>query len=355
MYKIFKQSLLPLLACAAFGFALFNVLQAQQPPKPVHPPIEPSRSPYGKFVAGSGIVEPQTENISVGAPVSGVVTEVCVGVGTKVRAGDPLFRLDDRALKAELNLRTANLAAAEAQLTKTIAQPRPEELPASEAQVKQAEANLTELEDIWKRGKSLFEKKVVTQEDLVTKEGAYHIAAAQLAKAKADYALIKAGAWEPDKLIARTAVEQMRAQAEQTRTELDRLVIRALVDGEVLQVNVRPGEFVGVTQATAYMVIGNIEKLHVRADIDEHDIPRFLAGAPAHAMLRGNPQDHFPLTFVRVEPFVVPKKSLTGDNTERVDTRVLQVIYSVRSPKYKLYVGQQVDVFIDADTKVAAR
>ena len=37
---------------------------------------------------------------------------------------------------------------------------------------------------------------------------------------------------------------------------------------------------------------------------------------------------HTPLHFVRFEPYVIPKESLTGDTTERVDTRVLQVIYS---------------------------
>jgi hypothetical protein len=71
-------------------------------------------------------------------------------------------------------------------------------------------------------------------------------------------------------------------------------------------------------------------------------------GAAARASLRGDPGQSFPLTFVRVEPYVLPKKSLTGDNTERVDTRVLQVIYAVDARERALYVGQQVDVFVDA-------
>jgi hypothetical protein len=52
---------------------------------------------------------------------------------------------------------------------------------------------------------------------------------------------------------------------------------------------------------------------------------------------------------VRFEPFVVPKKSLTGDSTERVDTRVLQVIYQIENGNLPLFVGQQMDVFIDAN------
>jgi hypothetical protein len=82
-------------------------------------------------------------------------------------------------------------------------------------------------------------------------------------------------------------------------------------------------------------------------DIDEHDIPRFVRGAAAVASLRGAPGQKYPLTFVRVEPYVIPKRSLTGDNTERVDTRVLQVIYSLKPEGKPIYVGQQLDVFLD--------
>jgi hypothetical protein len=51
---------------------------------------------------------------------------------------------------------------------------------------------------------------------------------------------------------------------------------------------------------------------------------------------------------VRVEPYVVPKRSLTGESTERVDTRVLQVLYRFDPAAMKVYVGQQVDVFVEA-------
>ena len=89
----------------------------------------------------------------------------------------------------------------------------------------------------------------------------------------------------------------------------------------------------------------------MRVDIDEYDIPRFVPEAPARATLKGQPDEFFPLKFVRIEPYVVPKKSLTGDNTERVDTRVLQVIYAIDTSGKRLFVGQQLDVFIDASRR----
>jgi HlyD family secretion protein len=71
------------------------------------------------------------------------------------------------------------------------------------------------------------------------------------------------------------------------------------------------------------------------------------------AAIKGNPQIRFPLTYVKTEPYVVPKKSLTGANTERVDTRVLQMIYAFHPANKPVYVGQQVEVFIDGDSNSA--
>ena len=71
-------------------------------------------------------------------------------------------------------------------------------------------------------------------------------------------------------------------------------------------------------------------------------------GRSATASIKGNAANRFPLKFVRIDPFVLPKKSLTGDSTERVDTRVLQVIFSLEKPAHQqLYVGQQVDVYLE--------
>jgi hypothetical protein len=95
--------------------------------------------------------------------------------------------------------------------------------------------------------------------------------------------------------------------------------------------------------------------LHVRVDIDENDAWRLVPGAPARAFVRGNSRLSTELSFVRVEPYVVPKRSLTGDSTERVDTRVLQAVYSFDPKSLPVYVGQQMDVFIEARESAGTR
>jgi multidrug resistance efflux pump len=292
------------------------------------------------------VIEPQTENIKIGSSLPGVVVAVNVHVGQRVKVGDELFRLDERAQMADLRYRQAALEAAQADLTRLENQPRPEELPVSQSQVADWEANLADQEDQLMRARELSSRKIISAQELVTREQAYRMAKARLNKARAELDLLKSGAWKYDKTVARAAVDQARAQVEQVQTEIERLSVRALVDGDVLQVNVRPGEFVGAPAGEGLIMLGDVEQLHARVDIDEHDIPRFQPGLAAKAALRGSPQEVYPLKFVRVEPYVVPKKSLTGDNTERVDTRVLQVIYSVDTRGKRLYVGQQLDVFI---------
>ena len=95
------------------------------------------------------------------------------------------------------------------------------------------------------------------------------------------------------------------------------------------------------------MRLGDTRTRQVRVDVDENDAWRARPGAPAQATLRGNAAIRFPLEWVRHEPYVVPKRSLTGESTERVDTRVLQIVYRFSPGDRTLFVGQQVDVFID--------
>jgi multidrug resistance efflux pump len=343
-----RKYVLPLLGVAMLLFAVYHAVMAQQVKPRLEPPVQPARMTYKNGVAGAGIIESQTENISVGAYVPGVVTEVFVKVGQQVKKGDRLFRLDDRQLQAELKARKANLKAMEAQYAKLQEMPRKEELPPSEAKVRTAQANVALQQDLAERGRKLLSSRAMPEEDISQRGLALEVARQQLTQAKAEYDLLNAGAWAPDKDIARAAVEQARAQIDQTETDLERLVVTALVDGRVLQVNVRPGEFVGAPPGQALVVLGNVSQLHVRVDIDEHDIPRYRPGTKARASLRGDPRQEFELRYVREEPYVVPKKSLTGDNTERVDTRVLQVIYAIEDTSARVYVGQQVDVTIPA-------
>jgi len=353
-----KAYVLPLIAVAMLLFAGYHVVNSQTPVPKGSPPIAPARSPFDHQVAGLGLVEPRTENVSIGSPLPGVVVKVFVRDGDKVRAGQPLFQLDTREAEADVRVKQAMLDASEAQLERLEQMPRKEELPPMTAQINEAQANLRQKEDAMRRSKRLVESGAVPDEEYVQNSLNVESFRAKLTYLQAQDELLRAGAWSADKQVSRAAVEQARSQFEQAKTELERHLITAPemnddagqpIEWEVLQVSVRPGEFVGAPASEELIVLGDTGNRNVRVDIDENDIPRFRPSATAVAYARGSTDRKYHLRFVRVQPYVVPKRSLSGGNTERVDTRVLQVIYALAEDDRSVFVGQQMDVFIQVD------
>lgn len=289
--------ILPLAALLGIIFVIRTVIAGSVPPPVAPPVVEPARAPFPRFVAGSGIIESISENIAIASPLAGVIKEVFVKAGDHVSKGQPLFSLDDRDSRAELAVRRAQVEKAKAQLV--------------DAQ--------TQL--------GLYKG--------VNDPGA--IMRGELAKRESAVAVAKAG------------VEEAESQVLATETTLERMTVTSPIDGAVLQSKARVGEFAPAqVMSTPLMVVGTITPLAVRVDIDENDAWRVEAGKAARGTLRGNTEISFPLTFVRFEPYVVPKRSLTGESTERVDTRVLQAIYSFEQGDLPIYVGQLVDVFIES-------
>ena len=302
---------LPLLALAGLGFGIYSVVNGNKP-VPVAPAVvEPAQAPFKTYIAGAGIIEAKSRNVAIGAALPGIVKSLNVKVGDKVKTGAVLFTVDDRDAQANLTMRRADLELAR-------------------AAVDEATASLADVEVLRKLAESVTDRRAISTEELERRRNAVLIAKARLDSARA-------------------RVLQAQSQVEAVETTLERLNVRAPMDGEILQVNIRPGEFAmaGAT-STPMLVMGNLDQLHVRVDIDENDAWRFRPNGKAVAYLRGNRDFSTPLTLAYVEPYVVPKRSLTGDSTERVDMRVLQALYQFDRKKLHAFVGQQVDVFIEA-------
>jgi multidrug resistance efflux pump len=336
---------------AGVVFSVYTVIQAKQVAPPSQPIVQPPTRPSSvRMIAGSGLVEARRENIPIGVNVPGVVTAIFIKKGEKVKAGAPLFRVDDRDLQAMLKVRQAELAASKAELHKLIVAPRPEDIPPARAMVQEALAKMNDAEAVMARTQRLFEKSMVAASDFDKDRYAFEAAKATYAKAKADLEKTLAGTWKEDIEVSKAAVQLAESQIDSIKINLDRLTVKAPMDGEILQLNVRLGQFAALTWKEPMIVLGDSNRLHVRIDIDENDLSFFKKGAEAIATLKGRPSVRFPLKFVYVEPYVVPKQSLTGYNSERVDTRVLQAIYELSDERpYDVYIGQQMDVYLKVD------
>lgn len=310
--KIFRLPYV-LIALALIGpiFLLPRVMRstALQPPAPIQ--VLPAAAPFKSYIAGSGAVESSSLNLNISPPVAGIISEMAVEPGRRVSKGDLLFRLDGREVQAELLRRRAAVEVARATLAA-------------------AEAAAAEAADQFERVRDITDTRVVSTEERNHRLLAAKAASKRVESARADW---------------RAAQENEKAQA----ITLSRLDVLAPIDSEVLQVNSHPGEFVAVgATAKAPVVLGNTDTLHVRVEIDENIAWRFVPGSRAKGFLRGNKELNADLQYVRVEPLLVGKASLTGDSTERVDTRVLQVIYSFDQKLLHAYPGMLLDVFIES-------
>lgn len=294
---MFRKYILPVIALVGILIGLLIASRANKTLPPAKPVSEAPQPPYRAFIAGAGITEANTENIAIGTQIAGIISKIYVQIGSHVKAGAPLFTIDDRAQRALI----ATDAAA---------------VNATCAQMEQAKYEL-------KLGNELIAKRVISDEDLETRRHAADTAEAQYLQAQANL--------------------------EAAKTDLERLTVRAPVDGQVMQLKVRLEEYAPTGVLVQPLILfGSVEPMNVRVDVDEHDAWRVHPDAPAIGFLQGNNKISTTLHFVRFEPYVIPKISLTGAPTERVDTRVLQVIYSFEHDSLPIYVGQQMDVYIDA-------
>lgn len=277
----------------------------------------PPTSPFDQNISGLGIVEANSENIRLGSFSSGIVKEVFVKAGETVEKGQPLFALDQKKASAEVALRQQEILVAQAE--QAIAQ-----------------VNLEEKKQELKRGLLLSVGQEITQAERQKRQFAVRRAETELDRRKQVY-------------------EQAKTQHQLAHVVLDQLTVYAPISGTILEVNVHPGESINTLAQIAENIIlmGHTHPLHLRVQIDENDVWRFNAKAKAYAYLKSNKEIHFSLAFIRAEPHVHPKRELSGESTEKIDTRVMDIIYRIEGHTDDLRIGQKFDVFIEGKTPYA--
>lgn len=304
-----RKVIIPLLAIIGAAFGLFMVFHTQKEiptPKVLFPPAQ---SPFPNAIASVGIIEASSENIVVGTPFDEIVKQICVIEGDYVNEGDILFVLDLRNFEAQLDV--------------------------AKAQVKAAEVNLANAAVQFSFYTRLRDKRAVSEQ--MYEQARYNC------------------------LEAEANLEVALANVRIVEANIDRSIIRAPVSGEILQVNFHVGEIALVlppafdppaiwqsAQNGNYILMGTVSPLQVRTDIDEADAWKYEKGSRATAFVRGNRNISFPLTFCRVEPYMIVKPFFTGAVIERIDTRVLQIIYQFDKGNLPVYPGQLLDVFIES-------
>jgi len=324
----FSRMGLPILAVIGLIVAVVFIIGRLPDRQLDEPEREPPRATgalaNAQRVAGAGVVEPSSEVVQIGTALSGLVTTLNVRPGDYVAQGQPLFTVDTRALRAQLTQANAAIGEARASI--------------AEAQTALATANQQ-----LALYRSVDDPAAVSRAEVIRAEGDANAARTRLG-------------------LARARLEAAQASAALASTEIGRATVRAPMSGEILAVNIRPGEYLstmGGGGTAPFIEMGQTRPLHIRIDIDEDQAPRLALGAEATVSPRGAADRQVKAKFVRAEPLVIPKRSLTNSAQERVDVRVLQVLYELPAPRDGedplFRVGQQVDAFIPARTTSAGQ
>jgi HlyD family secretion protein len=294
-----------------------------------------------------GRVEPLSGTIKIAAPAMGVIGDVLVKANDTVFAGEPLLRLADREARAQL-------AAAEAQVAMRRRVRNKESAASGAAPRRRAEDALADAETAVFEARSSVDK-VATQRragrgsdaDVETVRSELTRARDRLAQQTDELRRITADA--PLPTAAEGQLNVARSELQGSRAALEKLTIRAPIDGTILQINARPGELASPSAAQPLVLLGDMSALRVRAEVDERDIEKIKVGQSVvvrPAALRGR---EIAGKVAFVAPLVETGRNSTLSQRNMTDVDVVEVRIDLSEPG-PLAVGMKVDVYFQQDT-----
>ena len=325
------------------------------------PAFTPTSNPYASAIFANGMIEsdqPSGANINVFPEVSGPITRVLVQEGQSVKAGDPLFAIDDSVQRATTEQLKSQADAALTLLNELKAEPRPETLTVAAAQVDLAASSLKLDRDQYDKDRASYDldPKSISQTVLDTAADTVKQTDANLAVARKQYDLTKAGAWSYDIDNQQKQYEALQQAWSAADALLQKYSVKATVDGVVLAVNAAVGGYVSsqgdydtYTELFDPVMIlcGPQDYMDVRCYVDEILVSKLPTVWHLQAEMQVTGTDiKVPLEFVRVQPYMSPKIELSNEKQEQVDLRVLPLIFRFEKRDAPVYPGQMVDVYI---------
>jgi len=285
--------------------------------------------------------------MSIGIATGGLVKEILVHEGDHVSAEQLLLTLRCEPLEAETQVRTAQLAAAQAVFDRVVHGPRREEIAVAEAVVGYATARAEEAQKTYERTQSLREGISVTTARILETLRDARVFAAQLGEAQAKLALLRAGSREEDIREAQYRRDTAAAQLEEVRAQVDQCFVRAPLAGLVVDVLASPGEFVSLAVPVSLMQLMPDANLQVRAEIPSRDFRRVCVGQRATVHGDGIASAGMATRVETVNPVIGARSIFPAGNEDRTPD-VARVILRFDDGGAKLPVGLPVTVHFDA-------
>lgn len=304
------------------------------------------------YVSGSGVIEPADRETRVAGQQAGRISAIQVKEGDLVDAGTPLVQLEDSAERAAVEAAEADVAVQTAVLVRTARGLRKEDVEALIGEAGAAKARAEASAEDLARDERLAATGAITGEalDRARRQAEADERTFEAADARRQSGI--RGGRPEDVAVAEAQVRAAIARRDEAKAALERLTIRAPIDGTILQVKYRVGEYYNPASPSGIaveplVVLGDLRALRVRMDVDERDIARVKLGAPGYVTLSAYPGRRFAGKIVEIGRRMGRKNVRTDDPVERLDVKILEVVLQIDQPD-GLVPGIRVTAYVDA-------
>jgi len=331
---------------AIVATGLFINDQSQSPAERPAPPTGPT------MIYAAGRIEGASDEIQLRPQLAGKIERLLVSDGQQVEEGELLLQLDDAQYGYEAAQAEAILTQQTAALAKLINGARDLERQEAAALYRAQLADLERAQLSWRRVQQLRADKAISQQEADNERTAVDALQAKVEAAKARMALLEAPARDDEVAMARARIAAAQATFELAKVQLERTLLVAPTDGQILQVNVRQGELTGPESTVPPIIFADTSHYRVRAFVEELDAPRVKAGMTATITADGMAGKTFKGQVTRISPRMGPKKLFTDDPSEQYDVKTREVWVDMQTNE-PLVIGLRVDVTIHPQDSAA--
>ncbi len=216
----------------------------------------PAKRDIVETVSANGKIQPEVE-LKITSDVSGEIVEMYVKEGERVTKGQMLCKINPDIYESALDKMNASVNSSKASFQN------------AKAQLEQAKANLANAESNYNRNKKLYDQKAISDQEFEAIKATYESAKATVQ-----------GAIETVK-GAEFNISSAEASLKESKTNLNKTLIFAPVDGTVSKLSKEKGERVVGTatmEGTEILKLANLNEMEVSVDVNENDIVRVHKG-----------------------------------------------------------------------------
>jgi HlyD family secretion protein len=230
------KRILPLFIALAFLFTACSSAN-NNAAKGANASVQSQNSIYimvGKVEAG--------EKADITSKIPAKVSEISVDVGSSVKQGDPIIKLDTKDLEAQVGQANAALATAKANLANAQSGSRPEQIAQAQANVESTRKNYENAKSAFDRTNQLYSEGGMSKQQLETAEGQLKTNEAAFNSAKDSLDMLSKGNTQETLAVYESQVKQAQAALELANTGLSNGSILSPISGTISAKNINVGE-----------------------------------------------------------------------------------------------------------------